>query len=314
MSLDPVLKVFLDQLDAQPGPKMWELGAPEARVLLQTMMQLVGPKDIAVGAVQDLAAAGPGGAIPLRSYTPQGAAAGALPTLIFYHGGGFVIGDLETHDGLCRVLANDSGARVISVDYRLGPEHKFPAAVEDARAAFNWIASNAAGLGVDANHIAVGGDSAGGALATIVAQMAIAGAGPKPVFQLLLFPVTDYGADTRSRRAYADGYFLDRRTIAWFFENYVPRGTDLRDPRLSPLYAASVKGMPPAWLLTASCDPLHDEGVQYAEKLRAAGVPVTVEDYPGLVHDFIYLYGVLPQASRALRDAALAVKTAVKTG
>lgn len=313
MLLDPVLKAFLDQLDAQPGPKAWELSAPDARGLLRTLMQFVGPNNVRVGAVRDLVSPGPGGAIRLRSYTPLGADAGALPALIFYHGGGFVIGDLETHDGLCRLLANDSGARVISVDYRLAPEHKFPAAVEDAWAVFSWVAANAAEFGVDADRIAVGGDSAGGALATIVAQIAIAKAGPKPVFQLLLFPVTDYGADTRSRRNYTDGYFLDRRTIAWFFENYVPRETNLRDPRLSPLYAENLKGMPPTWLLTAGCDPLHDEGIEYAEKLQAADVPVVIEDYPGLVHDFIYLYGVLPQAGKALRDAAYAVRTALMT-
>jgi acetyl esterase len=314
MLLDPVLKAFLDQLDAQPGPKAWELNAPEARGLLRTLMQFVGPNNIRVGAICDLAAPGPGGAIRLRSYSPLGADADVLPALIFYHGGGFVIGDLETHDGLCRLLANDSGARVISVDYRLAPEHRFPAAVDDAYAAFNWIAANGARLGVDTRRIAVGGDSAGGALATVVSRMAISDTGSKPVFQLLLFPVTDYAAKTQSRRNYADGYFLDKRTIAWFFENYVPQGTDLHDPRLSPLYAASVKGMPPAWLLTAGCDPLHDEGIEYAEKLRAAGVPVVIEDYSGLVHDFIYLYAVLPQAGKALRAAAHAVRTALTTG
>ncbi|HEY2445288.1 MAG TPA: alpha/beta hydrolase [Rhizomicrobium sp.] len=313
MLLEPLLKAFLDQVDAEPGPRMWQVSPVEARGMLATFMNLVGPKKVPIGEVRDLEAPGPGGAIRLRSYTPASAASTVLPTLIFFHGGGFVIGDLDTHDGICRLLANESGARVIAVDYRLSPEHKFPAAVEDARAVFRWIGAHSSGLGVDDRRLAVGGDSAGGALAAIVAQTARTDSGPKPAFQLLLFPVTDYAADTRSRRDYAEGYFLDRWTIAWFFENYVPRGTDLRDPLLSPLHAKDLRGLPPAYLLTAGCDPLHDEGLEYAERLRACGVPVAIEDYPGLVHDFIYLHGVLPQAGQALRNAALALRTALRT-
>ncbi len=312
MPLDATLKIFLDQLDAQPGPKAWELEPPEARLLLATLMQLVGPQNIPIGAVDELRASGAGGEMAVRSYTPLGAGAEALPALVFYHGGGFVIGDLDTHDGLCRILANESGARVIAVDYRLAPEHKFPAAADDAYAALRWVAANCGRLGIDANRLAVGGDSAGAALATVVARTARDERGPKLAFQLLLFPVTDVGADTPSRREYVEGYFLDKRTLDWFFAKYLESGTDLRDPRLSPLHIRDARGLPPAYLLTAGCDPLHDEGIQYAEKLRAAGVPVTVIDYPDLVHDFIYLHGILPQAGEALRAAAAALKAALR--
>jgi acetyl esterase len=310
MPLDPELNAFIDQFEAQPGPKMWDMQPGEARVLLATLMQLVGPKDIGVASVEDLRVPGPRGEIALRCYTPAGGAAQPLPALVFYHGGGFVIGDLDTHDGLCRLLANESGARVIAVDYRLAPEHKFPAAVEDAWAALAWMGAHAERLGVDPARLAVGGDSAGGGLSAIVARLARDRDGPPLAFQLLLFPVTDLAADTPSRRTHVERVLLDKRTIAWFFENYVPAGTDWRDPMLSPLYAEDLRGLPPAWLLTAGYDPLHDEGIDYAQRLRRADVPVTIVDYPDLVHDFIYLYAVLPQAGEALRAAAAALKAA----
>jgi acetyl esterase len=311
MSLDPLLKNFLAQLYAQPGPKMWEFTPAEARQAFALMMQFVAPKDVVVDRVDDLRAAGPNGDIPLRSYTPPGTGDARLPVLVFFHGGGFVIGNLDTHDGLCRVLCRESGARVIAVDYRLAPEHKFPAAVDDAYAALCWIAANADRLGVDSKRIAIGGDSAGAALATVAARIAKEKGGPELALQLLMFPPTDLAADTASRRNWADGYFLDRLTIKWFFDNYLPQGTDLHDPRLSPLHAADIRGMAPVYLLTAAYDPLHDEGLAYATKLRESGVAVTVADYPNLVHDFIYLDAVLPQAREALRAAAHAVSDAL---
>lgn len=310
MSLDPLLKNFLAQLYAQPGPKMWEFSPVEARQAFSLMMQFVAPKDVIVGKVDNLRASGPNGYIPIRSYAPPGAGNSPLPVLVFFHGGGFVIGNLDTHDGLCRVLCRESGARVIAVDYRLAPEHKFPAAVDDAYAALCWIAANADSLGVDARRIAIGGDSAGAALATVSAHTAKAKGGPALALQLLMFPPADLATDTASRRNWADGYFLDRLTIKWFFDNYLPEGADLRDPRLSPIYASDLRGVAPVWLLTAEYDPLHDEGLAYAAKLRESGVPVSVMDYPNLVHDFIYLDVVLPQAREALRAAALAVKDA----
>ena len=311
MSLDPVLKNFLAQLYAQPGPKMWEFTPVEARQAFAVLMQFAAPKNIVVGKVDDLSAPGPNGAIPLRSYTPPGGGNAPLPVLLFFHGGGFVIGNLDTHDGLCRVLCRESGARVIAVDYPLAPEHKFPEAVDGAYAALTWVVANAEHLGVDPRRVAVGGDSAGAALATVTAWTAKEKSGPKLALQLLMFPPTNLEADTASRRNWTDGYFLDRLTIQWFFDNYLPRGADLRDPRLSPLHAPDLHGVAPAYLLTAEYDPLHDEGLEYAAKLRDSGVAVTVMDYPNLVHDFIYLDAVLPQAREALRAAAAAVRDAL---
>jgi acetyl esterase len=311
MSLDPLLKNFLAQLYAQPGPKMWEFTPAEARQAFAVMMQFVGPKDVIVDRVEDLRAAGPHGDIPLRSYAPPGAGEARLPVLVFFHGGGFVIGNLDTHDGLCRVLCRESGARVIAVDYRLAPEHKFPAAVDDAYAALCWISANAEHLGVDSKRVAIGGDSAGAALAAVAARIAKEKGSPELALQLLMFPPTDLAADTASRRNWTDGYFLDRLTIKWFFDNYLPQGANLQDPRLSPMHAADLPGIAPVYLLTAEYDPLHDEGLAYGAKLRELGVPVTVVDYPNLVHDFIYLDAVLPQAREALRAAARAVSDAL---
>lgn len=314
MPLDPLLKAFLDQMAAQPAPKMWEMEPPAGREAMAALMQLVGPKDVPIGKVSNLAIPGPAGDIPARVYTPVAAGGEPLPTLVFFHGGGFVIGSVETHDGLSRMLANDSACRVISVDYRMAPEHKFPAAVEDAFAAVAWIEKHAAELGVDANRLAVGGDSAGGNLAAVVAHMARDAGAPKLAFQLLLFPVTEIDADTVSRREFAEGYFLEGQTLEWFFDHYLGADADRSDPKASPLLAAKFTALPPAYIMVAGFDPLHDEGVAYAEKLRDAGVPVTLDDYPEMVHDFIYLQAVLPQAAEALGSAAKAVKAALTAG
>jgi acetyl esterase len=314
MPLDPILKAFLDQMAAQPGPKMWEIDAPQARELFVAMMSVVGPKDVPIGKAVNQIIPAPHGEIPVRIYTPVAASAEPLPTLIFFHGGGWVIGNIETHDGLCRVLANESACRVISVEYRLSPEHKHPAAVEDACAAVSWIEANASTLGVDANRLAIGGDSAGGALAAVVAQMAKEKGNPKIAYQMLFFPVTQIGDETGSLREFAEGYFLETPTLKWFYAHYLPAHADKTDPRVSPLSAKDVSGLAPAYVMLAGFDPLHDEGMAYAEKLRAAGVPVTIADYPDMVHDFIYMQAVLPQAPQALSAAAAALKGALKAG
>lgn len=310
MPLDPIVKAFLDQMAAQPGPKMQELEAADARAMFVAMMQLVGPKDVPVGKVENLTMPGPGGDLQLRNYTPVAAGSDALPTLIFFHGGGFVIGDLDTHDGICRILANESGARVIAVNYRCAPEHKYPAALDDAIAALAWIEANASKLGVDANRLAVGGDSAGGALSAILTQIAKEKGKPKFAMQLLMFPATDLGNETVSLREFAEGYFLERATLDWFWNCYLPPDADKSDPRISPLNAKDFSGLPPAYVMLGGYDPLHDEGLAYADKLRAAGVSVTVADYPDLVHDFIYLDAILPQAREAMVAAANALKAA----
>lgn len=307
MPLDPLVKAFLDQMAMLPGPKMHELSAPEGRAMFLGMMQMIGPKDVPVGGVKNLAAPGPRGDIAMRMYTPVAAGAEPLPVLVYFHGGGFVIGDLESHDGLCRQFANEGGFRVIAVDYRCAPEHPFPAALEDAIAAVAWIETHASELGLDANRIALGGDSAGGALAAEVAQHAKAKGAPRIKFQLLMFPVTQIGGETASLREFALGYFLDKPTLDWFFAQYVPAEQDKSDPRVSPLNAKELKGLPPAYVMLGGFDPLHDEGLAYAQKLRDAGVAVEVADYSDLVHCFIYMQGVLPQAHEAVVAAAKAV-------
>ena len=303
MPLDPIVKAFLDQMALVPGPKMFELPAAQGRELFVAMMQMIGPKDVPIGSVKDLRA----GNVPMRMYTPLRAGKAPLAALVYFHGGGFVIGDLETHDGLCRQFANDGGFAVIAVDYRLAPEHKFPAAVEDAVAAIDWIEAHAGELGIDPGRVAVGGDSAGGALAAIVAQQAKLRGHPKIALQMLLFPVTQIGGETRSLREFATGYFLDRQSLDWFFGHYLPGSPDFGDLRISPLHAADLKGLPPAYVMLGGFDPLHDEGLAYARKLEDAGVAVEIADYAGLVHCFIYMQAVLPQAREAVTQAAKAV-------
>ncbi|HEY4124664.1 MAG TPA: alpha/beta hydrolase [Rhizomicrobium sp.] len=311
MPLDPVLKAFLDQVASVGGPKTWEMQPREAREAFAGLLQLAGPKDIPIGKIANIAIPATRGEIAARSYAPVAASSEPLPTLVYFHGGGWVIGSIETHDGLCRMIANGSGCRVISVEYGLAPENKFPGPVEDAMSAIEWIEKNAAQLGVDANRLAVGGDSAGGNLAAVVAQIAKAKGGPKIAFQMLLFPVTQIGDETTSLREYAEGYFLERKTLDWFYAHYLPVDADRNDPRISPLHAEDVSGLPPAYVMLGGFDPLHDEGMAYAEKLRAAGVSAAVVDYPDMVHVFIYLQAILPQAAEALNAAAKALKTAL---
>ncbi|HUO92693.1 MAG TPA: alpha/beta hydrolase [Rhizomicrobium sp.] len=312
MPLDPIMKAFLDQMALQPAPKMHELPAPAARQMFAALMELAGPKDVPIGKVANLTCRGPAGDIPLRVYTPVAASSDVLPALLYFHGGGFVIGDLNTHDGLCRMIANEAGVRVIAVDYRLAPEHKYPAAIEDAFAALKYVEANAPQLGVDANRLAVGGDSAGGAITAVLTQKAKEEGGPSLAFQLLFFPVTQIGEETASLRNHAEGMFLERAGLEWFYRAYLPDGADRSDPRISPLRASSLEDLPPAYLVVAEFDPLHDEGLAYGEKLKKAGVACEIADYQGLVHDFIYLQGVLPQAATALKAAAAALKKALK--
>lgn len=311
MPLDPLVKALLDQMAAEATPPVWEMEPAAARAAFVALMDAVGPKDVPIGKVENLSIPGPAGDLELRLYSPVAAGSAPLPGLVFYHGGGFVFGDLDTHDGLCRILANEAGVRVIAVHYRLSPEHKFPAAIDDALAALSWVETNAASLGVDANLLAVGGDSAGGTLAAIVAQTAKAKGGPKLSYQMLFFPITQIGEEMGSFNAFGEGYFLERNALLCFYEHYLPDDADKSDPRVSPLKANDLGGLPPTYVVLAGFDPLHDEGLAYAEKLRAAGVEVAIADYPDMVHGFIYMQSVLPQAQRALHTAAEALKKAV---
>jgi len=305
-----MVKAFLDRAAQIPRPKIWDVPPMVARQSFSGMMELTGPKDVPVGKVENFTIPGPGGELRARSYAPI-AAAGSLPTLVYFHGGGFVAGSLQSHDGLCRLFTAEGGFKVIALDYRLAPEHPWPAAVDDAWAALQWIEENASDLGVDAGRIAVGGDSAGGMLAAIVTQLAREKGGVKIAYQMLLFPNTQVGGETSSMNEFAVGYFLERRVIEYFNSLYLPADADRNSPKVSPLRAKSFAGLPPAYVMLGGYDPLHDEGLAYADKLRGAGVKVTIADYPDLVHGFIYLQTVLPQAHEAVAEAAKAVKKAL---
>jgi acetyl esterase len=264
--------------------------------------------DIAVG-VRDTSIPGPAGPIPVRHYTPVNAERSSVPLLVFFHGGGFVVGDLETHDGLCRLMCRDAGVHVLSIDYRLAPEHPAPAAVEDCYAAYRWSLEHAAELGADPSRVAVGGDSAGGNLAAVISQLARNDGIGVPAFQLLLYPVTDFAADTRSKTLFADGYFLTKNEIDWFNDKYVSGSSlDVSDPRISPLLAADLTGLPPAMVLTGGFDPLRDEGNQYAEALAAAGVPVDHRQFGPVVHAFANFFPLGGASATAMTETVSALR------
>ena len=312
MPLDPLVKAFLDQASAMPRPKVWEMPLSMTRQGFAHMMSLLGTKDVPVGKVRNITIPGPAGDIRARVYEPIAAGGEALPALVYFHGGGFVMGDLDTHDGLCRLIAHEGGFIVVAVDYRRAPENKWPAPLEDAVAATRWIFANASTLGIDAGRIAIGGDSAGGHLAACVTQAAKGHGGLKIAFQLLMFPGTEFTTDTPSMSRYAVGYFMEKQVIEWCYAQVLPPGADRTSPNVSPLNARDFKGLPPAYILLGGYDPLHDEGLSYADKLKAAGVQVQVADYGEMVHCFIYLQSVLPQAHDALADAARAVAKALE--
>jgi acetyl esterase len=306
MALDPIFEALLQQM--QP-PDISRMSAAEARAAMHPLFAAVAAKDVAIGKTEMVAIPGSAGAIPARVYTPVAAGA-TLPAVLFFHGGGFVLGDLDTYDGLCRTLANESGTRLISVDYRLAPEHPFPAAVDDCLAALKWTEANASALGIDANAIAVAGDSAGGNLAAVTALSA-KNSGPKLAFQLLIYPALSMTHETQSMRDFGEGYFLDRAAMTWFGRHYVPRGADIHEPRMAPLEAPDLSGLAPAYIVTAGFDPLRDEGAGYAERLKAVGVAATHVDYPTMLHGFMSMQAIVPLANEAIGAAAHAMKDAL---
>jgi acetyl esterase len=259
--------------------------------------------------VEELAIPGPAGEIPARLYVPHEAPPPG-PLLVYYHGGGWVIGDLETHDGLCRFLAAFGGCRVLSVDYRLAPEHPFPAPVEDAVAAFSWAAEQAAALGADPARIAVGGDRAGANLSAAVC-LATRDPGARPALQLLLYPPTDVVGDRPSRGTFAEGFLLTANDMRWFEAHYLPDGCAADDPRVSMLRTADLSRLPPAFVATAGFDPLRDEGEQYAQRMREAGTTVALRRYPRLIHGFANLTAICPSARAAMLEVAGALRMAL---
>ena len=301
--LDPEVSALLAMMDAQGAPPLESQDPVEARNSRIEPMKMLGGEPPALGHVEDLSVPGPGGNVPVRMYASE--PGGLRPVLIYFHGGGFVFGNLDTHDAVCRALAKESGAVVISVDYRLSPEHKFPAAVEDSHAVIVWIAANAGRLGVDERRIAVGGDSAGGNLATVIAMRCRDAGGPALAAQVLLYPLTDFSSfETGSHRELGEGYFLTRGAMDWFRGHYLAAADLARHPEVSPLLAPDLSDLPPALVITAEFDPLRDEGEAYAERLRQAGVPVTMARYPGMIHGFVSMRGVLAGGRRAISEAA----------
>jgi acetyl esterase len=308
--LDPHVKQLLDFLATRNLPSFHTLSPTEARIFYKERRFATQPEPQPVAAVENMTVPGPAGDIAVRSYRPQGTMAGTvLPALVYYHGGGHTIGDLDTHDTLCRELCNRSGYAVFSVDYRLGPEHKFPAAAEDSFAALQWIASHASTLTIDPAKIAVGGDSAGGNLAAVISLMARDQGGPAIAYQLLIYPATDLRFLTPSHQANGQGYLLTTDVIEYFTANYLNSDADRLDWRASPALASDHSGLPPALVITAGYDPLCDEGREYADLLGAAGNQVEYVDFPGQIHGFITMGKVIAQANEAVALCADRLKS-----
>ena len=296
----------LDKIRRANRPPFYALSVPEAREAYVAASEILELPRASLARVEDIRIpAADGSAQPARLYAPSN---DVLPVLLYLHGGGFTIGNLETHDSLCRQLALRSGAAVVAYEYRLAPEHRFPVAVDDSWTAMKWLASQAHTLGLDGSRLAVGGDSAGGTLSAVAAIHA-RDIGLPLRLQLLITPGTTAHADTPSHRTFASGYLLEAQGIAWFFDHYIDRA-DREDWRFAPLLADDLEGVAPACVILAECDPLVDEGVAYADKLRTAGVMVDLELYRGVTHDFIKLGRVLPEATHAQEAAAHALRQA----
>ncbi|MGH7139542.1 MAG: alpha/beta hydrolase [Pirellulales bacterium] len=305
MPLDPIARRLLE-LAASAGGRPTHLQTPdEARAAMLAQTASLGASE-PVAKIEDRAITCGDCSLPIRIYTPEGQ--GPFLGLVYFHGGGWVIGSIATHDGLCRSIANAAGCVVVSVDYRLAPEHPFPAATEDAYAATQWIVANAEAWKIDRFRIAVGGDSAGGNLAAVTALMARDRGGPQLALQILLYPIADSDLDTSSYRDFAEGHLLTRDAMAWFFKHYVPAGVVADQPYISPLRSRSLQGLPPALVITAECDPLCDEGNAYARRLESAGVPVKSSCYPGMIHGFIRRHKLLPAGRQALGEIAAALR------
>lgn len=304
MPLDPQAQALMDEIVAAGAPPRHLLPVEEGRqVFLKTALRLgLTPEANSGVTIEDREIAGPGGPIPLRLYRPVGI--GPLPAMVYFHGGGWTFGSLDSHHNICHYLAQKSGNLVIAAHYRLAPEAKFPAAVEDAWAATNWTAQNAAELGLDPSRLGVGGDSAGGNLAAVVTLLARERGGPPLSCQLLIFPVTDhYSSGHPAYQECGTGYFLSRDTMVWFWNNYVEDETEAASPLASPLRAA-LSGLPPALVIVAEYDPLRDDGNLYAEKLLAAGVPTRKAYFPNQMHAFVSHAGRIDQGREALDLAA----------
>jgi acetyl esterase len=305
--LDPDAQLLL-RLQRAAGLQLGGGSVDHARASLRVGCALVAGPALHRVRTRDLRIPSDTGGIPARLYTPDGLAEGS-PLLVFYHGGGWVVGDLDSHDAPCRRLAQDAGVRVLSVDYRLAPEHPFPAAVEDAATAYRYAVAEAAALGVDPTRIALGGDSAGGNLAAVTAHQAARNGEPAPAFLLLLYPGVDGTVRRRSRELFRDGFYLADDTMDWFADHYQPDRDQRADPRFSILLADDLSLLPPTYLATAGFDPLRDEGEAFAAKLADAGVPVVLRRHEGLFHGFANILGLPGPFREALAEAVGALRT-----
>ena len=303
-TLDPDAAAVFTAFQEAGRPAYETLTAPEAREFYLAARVVSNPEPPELKSVQPLAIPSPTGPIPARIYTPitLRKASDLAPCLVFFHGGGWVIGNLDTHDVVCRKLADEGQLIVISVDYRLAPEHKFPAAIDDAIASTKWIAENATQLGIDASRLMVGGDSAGGNLAAVVAISARDGDGPDIAGQVLIYPATDFAMTHPSHSEPETGILLTHTVIKWFRDHYLNGAADVGDWRASPVRAKTLVGLPPAYVLTAGADPLRDEGDEYARHLKQAGVPVTYRHFPGQFHGFFTMGKLLQQANIAAKE------------
>jgi acetyl esterase len=307
--LDPQVRELLDQMAAAQLPPLEEQSVADVRAGMARMTALAESAEVA--GVEELGAPTARGEVPVRLYRPPGPAAGPHPMLVWFHGGGWVLGDLGTADPTARDLCARSGTLVASVDYPLAPEHPFPAAPEACFEVTRWLADHAPEVGADPGRLAVGGDSAGGNLAAVCALLARDRDGPTLSFQLLVYPVTDCLGSFPSVTENGDGYFLTADAMLWCAGHYLPADADRKDPAASPIYASDLSGLPPALVVTAEFDPLRDEGEAYARRLEDAGVSVTASRYNGMVHGFFGMTAVLDEARRAMAEAADALRAAL---
>jgi acetyl esterase len=304
--LDPDAAAVFAAFQAANRPPYESVSPTVAREFYLAGRPVSNPEPPELESAKPLSIPAPDGAIPARIYTPKQLrkTGGLAPCLVFFHGGGWVIGDLDSHDVVCRKLAHEGELIVISVDYRLAPEHKFPAAADDAITATKWVAANAKTLGIDAAQILVGGDSAGGNLAAVVALAARDGDGPKLAGQVLIYPATDFAMTHPSHREPETSILLTHSVIKWFCNHYLNGTADIDNWKASPARAQTLAGLPPSYVMTAGADPLRDEGDEYAARLKQAGVPVTYRHFPGQFHGFFTMGKLLPQANVALNEIA----------
>jgi acetyl esterase len=302
--------MLLQLIKQSNQPEAWQLTPDQARESYLTRVNRLKVNE-PIHRTEDRRIPGPGSDIPIRFYFPRELKpAEKLPVLLWYHGGGFVTGSLDTHDSACRMLANRADCIVVSVDYRLAPEHKFPAAVEDSEAALKWVALHAAEFGGDSRALAVGGDSAGANLAAVAAILARDAAHPKLAFQLLVYPCVAPEPETPSHHKFKEGYVLSRNSITYFFKQYVRSAKDFKDFRYAPLVLDDLSGLPPALVIVAGFDPLRDEGIDYAKRLIEAGNRVRLTNYEGMVHGFYLMGGAVEGAKRAVAESAAALREA----